>query len=70
MNPDCVANYTGTDPQTRSTGHGLSTARSRHPGGLNVWLCDGSVRFVRDSIDLPTWRALATRAGGEVFGDY
>ncbi|MBN9519729.1 DUF1559 domain-containing protein [bacterium] len=70
VNPDCVANFTGTDPQTRSTGHGLSTARSRHTGGVNVWLCDGSVRFVRDSIDFPTWRNLATRAGGEVLGDY
>jgi prepilin-type N-terminal cleavage/methylation domain-containing protein/prepilin-type processing-associated H-X9-DG protein len=69
-NPDCVANFTGTDPQLRSTGHGLSTARSRHTGGVNVWLCDGSVRFVSDSINLSTWRALATRAGGEVIGDY
>jgi len=69
-NPDCVANFTGSDPQTRSTGHGLSTARSRHTGGVNVWLCDGSVRFVRDSIDLLTWRGLATRSGAEVIGDY
>lgn len=70
VNPDCVANYTGSDPQIRSTGHGLSTARSRHTGGVNVWLCDGSVRYVRDGIDLATWRGLATRAGGEVLGDY
>ena len=69
-NPDCVANFISTDPQLRSTGHGLSTARSRHTGGVNVWLCDGSVRFVRDSIDLALWQSLATRAGGEVIGDY
>jgi len=46
------------------------TSRSYHTGGVNVLLMDGSVRFVRDSIALPTWRALGTRAGGEVIGDY
>ncbi|HEX3146939.1 MAG TPA: DUF1559 domain-containing protein [Gemmataceae bacterium] len=44
------------------------TSRSFHPGGVNVLLMDGSVRFVRDSISLATWRALGTRAGGEVLG--
>jgi prepilin-type N-terminal cleavage/methylation domain-containing protein/prepilin-type processing-associated H-X9-DG protein len=44
----------------------LSTARSYHPGGVNVLFADGSVRFVRDGVELATWRALATRAGGEV----
>jgi prepilin-type N-terminal cleavage/methylation domain-containing protein len=46
------------------------TARSFHMGGVNVQLMDGSVRFVTNSIDLATWRALGTRAGGEVVGDY
>ena len=49
---------------------GLSTARSYHSGGVNVALADGSVRFVSDAVALPTWRALATRAGGEVVGNY
>ncbi len=44
---------------------GLS-ARSRHPGGVNIMLMDGSVRFLKSAVSLPTWRALATRAGGEV----
>ena len=43
-------------------------AGSTHPGGANVVLLDGSVRFVRDGIDLAVWNALGTRAGGEVVG--
>ncbi|MBN9517113.1 DUF1559 domain-containing protein [bacterium] len=40
-------------------------ARSRHTGGVNVALCDGSIRFVNNSVDLPTWRAAGTSQGGE-----
>ena len=39
---------------------------SYHSGGANVALSDGSVRFVRDSVDFVTWQAYGTRAGGEV----
>jgi prepilin-type N-terminal cleavage/methylation domain-containing protein len=46
------------------------TARSFHEGGVNVLLMDASVRFVTNSIPLGVWRALGTRAGGEVIGDY
>jgi prepilin-type N-terminal cleavage/methylation domain-containing protein/prepilin-type processing-associated H-X9-DG protein len=42
-------------------------ARSRHPGGVNAVLCDGSVQFVTDSIDLATWRAASTTQGEEPF---
>ncbi len=41
-------------------------ASSYHPGGVNVGMVDGSVRFVKDSVSLATWGALATKAGGEV----
>jgi prepilin-type processing-associated H-X9-DG protein len=50
--------------------YGLKTARSRHPNGVNLLRCDGSVRFVSNDVTLTTWQALATRAGGEIVGDY
>jgi prepilin-type N-terminal cleavage/methylation domain-containing protein/prepilin-type processing-associated H-X9-DG protein len=53
-----------------SNNYGLKAARSRHPGGVNLLLADGSVRFVSNSVSPQTWTALATRAGGEVLGDY
>jgi prepilin-type N-terminal cleavage/methylation domain-containing protein len=49
---------------------GLTAARSRHEGGVTVTLCDGSVRIVGENIDLAIWRGLATRAGGEVLGEF
>jgi prepilin-type N-terminal cleavage/methylation domain-containing protein len=57
--PDVAAHYLG-----------WFSVRSPFSGGVNAALADGSVRFVRDSIPPATWRALATRAGGEVVGDY
>jgi prepilin-type N-terminal cleavage/methylation domain-containing protein/prepilin-type processing-associated H-X9-DG protein len=41
-------------------------ARSYHPGGVNSLLGDGSVRFVKSSINGNTWRAFGTVSGGEV----
>lgn len=40
-------------------------ASSLHPGGVNVAMADGSVRFIKDSVSRPTWWALGTRDGGE-----
>jgi prepilin-type processing-associated H-X9-DG protein len=46
-------------------------ASSAHPGGVNVAMGDGSVKFVKDSINRQTWWALGTRNGEEVLsGDY
>jgi prepilin-type N-terminal cleavage/methylation domain-containing protein/prepilin-type processing-associated H-X9-DG protein len=41
-------------------------ASSYHPGGVNVGMCDGSVKFLKDSTSPQTWGSLATKAGGEV----
>ena len=46
------------------------TARSFHDGGVNALLLDGSVRFVADGVSQAAWRALGTRAGGEVVGEF
>jgi prepilin-type N-terminal cleavage/methylation domain-containing protein/prepilin-type processing-associated H-X9-DG protein len=42
------------------------TARSYHPGGVNVVFADGSVHFIKGTVNGATWRALGTVAGGEV----
>ncbi|GAC1339884.1 MAG: DUF1559 domain-containing protein [Isosphaeraceae bacterium] len=39
---------------------------SLHPGGSNVLLGDGSVRFIKETINLRVWQALCSRNGGEV----
>jgi prepilin-type N-terminal cleavage/methylation domain-containing protein/prepilin-type processing-associated H-X9-DG protein len=44
----------------------FSNADSYHPGGVNVLLADGSVKFIKDSIARNVWWALGTKAGGEV----
>lgn len=44
-----------------------SAARSRHPGGVNSAMCDASVRFVSDDVELNVWRASGTSRGEEVY---
>jgi prepilin-type N-terminal cleavage/methylation domain-containing protein/prepilin-type processing-associated H-X9-DG protein len=39
---------------------------SFHPGGANMLFSDGSVKFLKNSISMPTYCALGSRAGGEV----
>jgi prepilin-type N-terminal cleavage/methylation domain-containing protein/prepilin-type processing-associated H-X9-DG protein len=64
---DCVTNDT-TPGEGIYTAVAFRAARSRHSGGVNVLFGDGGVRFVSQSISLNTWRALATRASGDIPG--
>lgn len=57
-------------PDVHRNGFGWFAPRSLHVGGVHSALGDGSVRFIGDSIDLGIWRALGTRNGGEVIGDF
>ena len=78
MGEMCCTAYNHVAPPNGQTCAGLGFAgnmanmpmqvppSSRHPGGTNVMMGDGSVRFVKSTVALPTWRALGTRAGGEV----
>jgi prepilin-type N-terminal cleavage/methylation domain-containing protein/prepilin-type processing-associated H-X9-DG protein len=65
----CTGTQTATsftnNPQWGGIGAAI-TATSNPPGGVNVGFGDGSVKFVKDSIDLLTWWALATRNGKEI----
>lgn len=60
-------NYSGRDCYNSTARDQFHLAsRSYHHGGVNVCLADGSVRFIRDSISLESWKALGTRSGGEM----
>ena len=60
------SDLTSNDEDDGGPTYGAVTSRSYHPGGVNVLLGDGSVRFVKNSIDWRTWRALGTIGSGEV----
>jgi prepilin-type processing-associated H-X9-DG protein len=54
----CVVQNTDND--------GPHTAGSRHAGVVNALFADGSVKAIKSSISRSVWRALGTKAGGEV----
>jgi prepilin-type processing-associated H-X9-DG protein len=54
-------NRTINDPEAHVEDYG-----SRHPGGANFLFADGSVHFLKSSINPTPWRALATRNFGEI----
>jgi prepilin-type N-terminal cleavage/methylation domain-containing protein len=59
---DCIRG-TGVD-------RGHLAIRSYHVGGAHVVLCDGAVRFVSDNINDGIWRAVGSKAGGDIVGDF
>jgi prepilin-type N-terminal cleavage/methylation domain-containing protein/prepilin-type processing-associated H-X9-DG protein len=64
----CVYPYPNNPPCTQPTTSlpKMNAARSRHPGGVNAAMADGSVKFFKNSISLNIWRALSSTHGGEV----
>jgi prepilin-type processing-associated H-X9-DG protein len=65
--------FHGSTPNGRSCafppGRIMTTASSRHTGGVNLLMSDGSARFVTDDIGVIVWRALGTRNGEEVLNE-
>jgi len=69
MNPNekpCLC-YNGTGDWFGDT---LLSASSLHTGGVQISLCDGSVRFISENIDHGVWMGVGTRNGREVLGDF
>jgi prepilin-type processing-associated H-X9-DG protein len=73
LTPNTVAKAGGLDSDMCSNDeddggptYAAVTARSYHPGGVNALFGDGSVRFIKNSVDWRTWRALGSIAGGEI----
>ncbi|MEM8734853.1 MAG: DUF1559 domain-containing protein [Planctomycetota bacterium] len=57
-------------PDVAHHGECISGSRSKHTGGVNVALCDGSVHFVPENIDLDVWRRVHDRQDGEVLDGF
>jgi prepilin-type N-terminal cleavage/methylation domain-containing protein/prepilin-type processing-associated H-X9-DG protein len=64
----CASISQAIPDRTNGANGAYATARSLHPGGVNVAMADGSVTFVQDGIDWYTWRAAGTRDKEEGVG--
>ena len=66
----CVYPHGSNPPCRHSTPENklsnVMAARSRHTGGVNSVMADGSVHFVKDQVSLNVWRSLSTTRGGEI----
>ena len=58
-----TGHYNGSKPKNLFS-------RSVHVGGVQAALCDGSVRFITDGVDLTTWRNLGSSQDGDVLGEF
>lgn len=69
---DCDYNswQEGNQGISGNASYAVITSRSHHPGIVQAALVDGSVRSVSENIDLNIWRAVGTRAGGEITGEF
>ena len=65
-NPPCVNGTTNQYPTGYVSGSVAMAARSRHPGGVNVCFADGSVKFIKNTVNPITYSALSSTKGGEV----
>jgi prepilin-type processing-associated H-X9-DG protein len=77
MGENCCTNYNHVATPNRNTCGGTGfpgtmtnmamqvPPSSMHPGGVNVLMCDGAVRFIGDNVELEIWRAIGTRNGQE-----
>ena len=69
--PPSSPNYPWSACRTNNSGGGVDNghfenANSFHPGGCNFGFCDGSVKFLKQTISVRAYMALSTRAAGEV----
>ena len=70
VNYDIDFNSSREGKTTSGITYAAVTARSYHTGVVNVLLMDGSARTVSDTVALATWRALGTRSGNDIPGDF
>jgi prepilin-type processing-associated H-X9-DG protein len=63
---DCVSSVVVGKISVLYSCYGWRAARSRHPGGVNVLMADGSGSFYTDDIDINTWQALSIREGRQL----
>ena len=67
--PALILGHCGEHTPNNGSNH-VDDFTSRHPNGVHMLFCDGSVRSVSNGISVASWRALGTRSGGEVVSNY